>query len=241
MNVIAHAHNVCTSSEFQELIFNNENVCGLSLNLIMTRDHKIIIYTTAPNNPVSITALEMTPLDEIKNYHVWELDEVLSYFQNQTYNKKIFLQLIPLATGPITDDTVVAINKQNYTYVKIVTDIIQKYPNLQIHVSSLDYNLIYYMKDLVNTHKVGVTISYNNLNYVDVDFYEFPSNMVDLMMIHQQLNLGKDVVVLVRDDNDISLLLKSFKKTDNALAKQVFPKIIFNTTYPEIFYLTFRE
>lgn len=241
MNLIAHIENMYNTKEFENLIFHNENIDGLSLDLTMTKDFKIIIYAISENNQHKIITLETSSLKEIKDFKIYELDTVLSYLQQRNYQKKVFFHFIPLSHVPITDDTITSIKKQNYMYIKNTADIVKNYPMLNMYFSSMDYNLIYYMKELIKDFKIGVRLSYNNLSYINVDFYEFPSNMLDFKLINQQLNLGKEVSIIVRNENDLSLLLKAFKNTDNGLANQLFPQIIFNSNYPEIFYLTFRE
>lgn len=241
MNLIAHIQNIYNTKEFEDLIFRNETIDGLSFDLTMTKDDKIIIYAISSNNQVNINTLENSSLNELENFRIYELDTVLSYLKQKKYKKKIFFQFIPLSHIPITEDTIASIRKRNYTYIKTTADIVKKYTTLNLYFSSMDYNLIYYMKELMNNVKIGVRLSFNNLSYVNVDFYEFPSNMLDFTLINQQLNLGKEVILVARTEEDLSLLVKAFKINTNSLVNQLFPKLIFNTNYPEILYLTFRE
>lgn len=238
MKLIIHTNNIYTRREFFNFIFDDQ-VSGASFDIILTKDNKIILYDVAPNSKLSIGALEQSTLEDLETPFPKELDGLLKLLQEKKYKKKIFFHLIPISFGPITDDNLLTIRNRNYNYVKLVYDIARKYPDLNLYFSSLDQNVVYFMKEIIKKHKIGITLENNNFNYMDVDFYEFPTNMLDSIIINQQLNLGKEVSVIIRDDADITLLLDTVLK--NELLKSLFPKININTTIPHIVEPVFQK
>lgn len=88
-------------------------------------------------------------------------------------------------------------------------------PNLTYYISSNNYNIIYYLKQTTLKYKIGVLLNPNELNYIDVDFYIFPTEMLNYSIIKQQLDIKKEVMIISYNNKDIITINNFFKSISN--------------------------
>lgn len=239
MKILAHGTNLYNPSDYDNMIQANPNILGLSLDITMTKDNKIVIYSVAPNDALTLEAIQNNTLNQLNNYQLVTLDRVLSHYQNR--QKKIFLHLLPFTVPILQEDTLLYIQRQNVVYIEELRKVVEKYPQMEIYISSLNHALIHRMKQVLSGIKIGVTLEGSNLTYIDVDFYEFPTTMLDYSIMKQQLQLKKGVVILLRDCNDITIIINSFTKYKQLIDDYFFNQLYFNTNYPQILSLVFRK
>ena len=130
------------------------------------------------------------------------------------FKGKIIINLIPLNEALLVEDyEQVVSNNLNYTEeVKKVTD---KFPNLNIYICSSSYNLLYQIIRIFTNNKKGVILSENSGNYIDVDFYIFIPSMLNEKIMAEQLSIGKEVMIIMEDADDISIVISFLENNRN--------------------------
>lgn len=239
MKILAHGNNLYNPNEYDKMIQNNPDILGLSLDITMTKDNQIVIYSVVPNDNLTLEAIQSNTLSNLNTYQLVTLDRVLSYYQNG--NKKIFLHLLPFAVPVLQEDTILYIQRKNKIYIEELKKVVWQYPNMNLYISSRNHTLIHSMKQMLSGVKIGVTLEESNLNYIDVDFYEFPTTMLDYSIMREQIHLKKEVVILLRDCSDITMIINSFRQYQSLMNDAFFQQLYFNTNYPQILSLVFRR
>ncbi len=241
MRIIAHAGNLFNSEKFQEMIKCNKNIAGMSFDVTSTKDGKIVIFSPAPNNSLSIGGLQNSTSDSLTAFNIPTLEELLKAFQD--YKKIITLNLLPFGTPALSEDTAAKINKQNLEYVQNVQKVIKDYPFLNIYLSSTNENIVHHLSNNIHPFKVGMALQSDNLNYMDVGFYKIGTDMINIPIIDEQIKRKKEIVLNASNCENMALLLEFLKSELNNLSeetKQNFQqKIIFESNFPEIFYCIF--
>lgn len=239
MKILAHGSSLYSPPAYDEMIQSNPNILGLSLDVTMTKDNQIVIYSVSPNDTLTLEAIQSNSLNNLNTYQLVTLDRVLSHYLNR--GEKIFLHLLPFTVPILQEDTLLYIQRQNRTYIEELKKVVDKYQTMDIYVSSRNHSLIQFMKQTIHTIKIGVTLEESNLNYIDVDYYEFPTTMLDYSIMKQQIRLGKEVIILLRDCSDITIIINSFKKYESSISDSFFDQLYFNTNYPKVLALVFNQ
>ncbi len=243
MRIVAHACNLFGSQKFQEMVEQNEAIDGMSLDVTSTKDGKIVIFSPAPNNSLSIGGLQSSTSEQLSSFNVPTLEEVITAFKD--YKKIITLNILPFGVPPLLEDTASIINQKNLDYVLNIKKIIEMYPHLNIYLSSTNENIVQHMKEHLSPFKIGFELQSDNLNYIDVGFYKIGTDMIDIPIIDKQIKRKKDIVLSVSSCENMSMLLECLKKEMDNLnedtKKNFQRKIIFESNYPELFYCVFEK
>lgn len=89
-------------------------------------------------------------------------------------------------------------------------------------------------KEKIDT-KLGFQIVGFDLNYIDVDYYVFTTDMLNLPLIKQQIDLNKEVMIYIENEYDVSYLYDLFKgKEKNDLSIFISNHINLIGKYPAI-------
>ncbi|MBQ7141029.1 MAG: hypothetical protein IJO32_05970 [Bacilli bacterium] len=239
MKIISHKNMKYDYYSFLNQTINNPDIVGVSFDILMTSDEKIIIYTPNSNFSTTISALQSNTYKNLKITDVLPLDETLNQFVGT--NKKIVINLLPIVSLQITDYSLQNIIRINEQYVRVVKNILDKYPALEFYVCSTNENLVYHIKRILTNYKNGFVLTNLNTTYQDVDFYIFTTNMLDEKIIRQQLTLNREIMIFILNAQDMDMILDwissdNFSKND----KQILNEIYFINNYPQLFLRIFN-
>ena len=126
MKIIAHKSNLYNNKTFIEGINNIEGLTGVMLDIVMTKDKQVLVFSPVTTNKITINTIQNNNLEELTYYDILTLDDALSMLNN--FKGKIIINLLPLNEALLIEDyQKVVSNNLNYTEeVKKVTD---KFPN----------------------------------------------------------------------------------------------------------------
>lgn len=232
MKIILHKNRKYDYYTFLNSAINNPIIDGIALDVLMTKDQKIIIYTPTDDYLYNINQIQSNTYENLKNTDIVLLEEVISPFSNT--NKKIIINLLPIINNTITKDNFIDAVKLNKDYIMTVEKIINKYSGIEFYLCSAYDNLVYQLKLLNNNHKKGFIINNLSTNYIDVDFYVFTVNILDEQMINQQLSFNKEVMIYILNCDDMNNIMKSIiqKNINNTLNKTLLNEVYFINNYP---------
>ena len=240
MKIIAHKNRKYDYFTFLKETINNSKISGISFDILMTKDKKIIIYFPSGNYLSSIDTLQSNNYNNLINENIMSLEDVLKVVANS--NQKIILNFLPIVSPPTDEKSLINLNKLNEEYVLKVNNIVKNFPNLKFYLCSAYDNLVFQIKRLNQNNKVGFIITNLSTNYIDVDFYVFTTNMIDRKIIMQQLALNKEVMIYLLNCDDIDMLLKYISAEPFIYNVQnIFREVYFINNYPEIFWNIFNK
>lgn len=240
MRIVSHKNIKYDYYTFLKETVNNPNLIGVSFDILMTKDKKVLIYTPNNNYISSIDAIQRNTYDNLKNTNILSLEEALYHFINS--NKKIILNLLPIISNTVANDNLKDVNKLNEEYVIAVKNVLDKFPTLEFYLCSAYDNLVYQIKRLNNNYKVGFVIDNLSSSYIDVDFYVFTVNVLDEKIINQQLSFNKEVMIYILNCDDMSAVMKGISKRymNNTINQKSLNEVYFINNYPELFWKLFN-
>ncbi len=233
MMIIAHKSNLYNNKNFIEAVNNLAGLTGVMLDIVMTKDKKVLVFSRVTTNKITINTIQNNNLSELQYYDILSLDEALSMLKD--FKGKIIINLIPLNEALLIDDyqKVVA---DNLNYTEEVKKVVSKYPYLNIYICSSSYNLLYQITKIFVNNKKGVILDENSGSYIDVDFYIFIPSMLNERIMREQLSLNKEVMIIMEDADDITIVLEFLE--DNMTNKENYQYI---TNHAKIFYNIMRN
>ncbi len=237
MQIIARKSNLYNNREFMERILQEiDAVQGIMLDVVMTKDKKILVFSPVTSNQTTINTIQNSDLAEISFLDVFLLEDALK--MNLSGQQKFILNLLPLNEAVLIQNLPKMV-EENQEYVRVVLDIIKQYPMLNISLCSPSYNLLYAMKRLITERKLGVVLDINNSTYIDVDFYIFSVEMLDQKIFQEQLALGKEVMLSLDSGDEITRFLFSIR--DQKIPLELLEQIQYISSYPAILYMIFEN
>lgn len=235
MKIVAHKSNEYSYDAFLNEIVNNPRIIGISFDVLMTNDKKIVIYTPTTNYLSSIDTVQNYPQKELEKNNTPLLEATLKKIKNS--NKKIIINLLPIVSIPTDENSLINVNIINTEYVAIINQILDQFPMLEFYLCSAYDNLVFQLKRLKKNYKVGFIITNLSSNYIDVDFYAFTTNMINKEIITQQLSINKEIMLYVLNCDDMNQTMRKiyqaspyFKTTQN-----IINEIYFINNYPNLF------
>lgn len=212
----------------------DDYVDGLIISIIKTKDNNIIVYD-GNEKIFSSQLIQENNLDTLINTSFIRLDDFLK--QLKDYKKRVILNIYPLTLITLSDETIQYFNEENTLYIMKIKEIIDKYPSINISLATSNNHLLQIIKNNIKTYKNGYILIQDNLNYLDSDFYIISPLILDVIILTEQLNKGKELMVYTTTTNDLAILSKFFDKTK--IKNDLFYRLTFITNYPEIFYNLF--
>ena len=109
-------------------------------------------------------------------------------------------------------------------------------------IHSTSRNLVTLLKNKGLKTKIGFAVTTTDLNYIDVEYYVFAYEMINLILIKQEIDLKKDVYLYLGSAYEISSIydyLRGNKATD--LAKKLYNELNLMGDYPELMKKTFLD
>lgn len=240
MRLVSHKNIKHDYYTFLRETVNNPILTGVSFDILMTKDKKILIYTPNENYTSTVSALQSSTYETLKNTNIISLEEALIQFKNS--NQKIILNLLPIISNTLTSDNYADVNRLNTEYVITVKSILDKFPSLEFYLCSAYDNLVYQIKRLNNNHKVGFIITNLSTSYIDVDFYVFTVNVLNERIINQQLSFNKEVMIYILNCDDMNMVMKGImqRAMNNTINQKALNEVYFINNYPELFWKLFN-
>lgn len=240
MKIIAHKNIQHNYTAFLNDNINNPKIEGINLDVLMTKDKQIVVYTPTGNLISSIDNIQNNTYRKLNSSEFPLLENILKQISNSS--QKIVINLLPIITPPKNEEELLNITRLNEEYVNRFNQIVDKFQSLDLYVSSTYDNLVFQIRKLKKNYKVGFIISNLSSNYIDVDFYVFTTNMIDKTIINQQLIFNKEVMLYILNCDDMDRAIKEFNKNtgfSNSMPT-AFNKIYFINNYPDIFWKLFN-
>ncbi len=228
MKILAHKSNLYNNKNFIESVNKLEGLTGVMLDIVMTKDKKILVFSPVTTNKITINTIQNNNLSELTYYDILTLDDALTMLSN--FKRKIIINLLPLNEALLIEDYQKIISN-NLSYIEEVKKIIDKFPDLNIYICSSSYNLLYQVIRVFKSRKKGVVLNEDSGSYIDVDFYIFIPSMLNEKIMAEQLSIGKEVMIIMEDADDISIVLKFLE--NNKENKENYQYI---TNHAKIFY-----
>lgn len=240
MRLVSHKNIKYDYYTFLRETVNNPILTGVSFDILMTKDKKILIYTPNENYTSTVSALQSSTYENLKNTNIISLEEALIPFKNS--NQKIILNLLPIISNTLTSDNYADVNRLNTEYVITVKNILDKFPSLEFYLCSAYDNLVYQIKRLNSNHKVGFIITNLSTSYIDVDFYVFTVNVLNERIINQQLSFNKEVMIYILNCDDMNMVMKGImqRAMNNTINQKALNEVYFINNYPELFWKLFN-
>ena len=233
MMIIAHKSNLYNNKTFIEKVNSLERLTGVMLDIVMTKDKKVLVFSRVTNNKITINTIQNNDLSELIYYDILTLEDALTMLNN--FKGKIIINLIPLNEALLVEDFEQVVSN-NLNYTEEVKKVIDKFPKLNIYVCSSSYNLLYQIIKIFTNRKKGVILSENSGSYIDVDFYIFIPSMLNEKIMAEQLSIGKEVMLIMEGADDISIVINFLENNRNN--KENYQYI---TNHAKIFYYSFNN
>ena len=228
MMIIAHKSNLYNNKNFVESVNQLEGLAGIMLDVVMTKDKQVLVFSRVTTNKITINTIQNNNLNEISYYDILTLEDALTMLEN--FKGKIIINLLPLNEALLIEDYQKVVDN-NLRYTEVVKTITDKFVHANIYICSSSYNLLYQIIRVFPNDKHGVILDENSGSYIDVDFYIFVPNMLDERIMSEQLSLKKEVMIMMEDCDDLSMVLSFLE--DNRNNKENYQYI---TNHAKIFY-----
>ena len=235
MKIIAQQTNSLNTYDFRNNVIQKDYIDGMTLNVALTQDNKILIYNVSTNNDSIVNTIENSTLIELNNYELELLDDALKDLSLRNMTKNIYISLAPFRIGVLSDENIKEMSKRMNLYVDKVNEIITKYPDLKIHIHSINKSLIIIMKQKIKSNPIGSVIYNRDADFIDVDYYVIMMSAFDDAIIDLLLREEKQVLLFINSDYYISYVYEHYiAENSTPYLAQVFTKIKIITNFPEI-------
>ena len=229
MRIIAQKTDILNNEEFIKNATTKDYIYGITINVALTKDNKILTYLPA-NIEASINTIENSTYDELNNLN------------QKNYNKLIYLNINPFKTGPLTDENIEETTRRMNLYLDKIKKIIDEYPNLKINLHSINRSLVTIMKQKIKNHQIGYIINNNDLNFIDVNYYIVIMNIFNDTIIDILLKEKKEINLYISSDYYLSFVYNHYVgKKSTHYRKEIFKDLGIVTSYPNIIYRTFKD
>ena len=235
MQIISYKNNLINFITFFQSSINNDYINGISVPIIRTKDNQIIVFDDNMGSSASTEVLQNSTIADLQETTIFSLDSMLASLTTEsTFQKRIILNVYPLIMPILSNETIQYVNEQNRRYIIQIKTIIDKYPNLNISLSSINTNLLQEMKRRITNHDLGLIINTENPVYVQADFYILKPIMLDEVIIKQELDAGREVMISLTNADDLSIVYNFFKENSSPLRNELLLKLTFMTGYPQV-------
>ncbi len=242
MRIIAQKTDILNNEEFIKNATTKDYIYGITINVALTKDNKILTYNLPANIEASINTIENSTYDELNNFELDLLENILNNLNQKNYNKLIYLNINPFKTGPLTDENIEETTRRMNLYLDKIKKIIDEYPNLKINLHSINRSLVTIMKQKIKNHQIGYIINNNDLNFIDVNYYTVIMNVFNDTIIDILLKEKKEVNLYISSDYYLSFVYNHYVgEKSTHYRKEIFKDLGIVTSYPNIIYQTFKD
>lgn len=235
MRVIAQQTDALNTYDFWNNVIEKDYIYAMALNVAFTRDNRVLTYNISASIDASINTIENSNLDELGNYELELFEDTLKNLNDRNLQKDIYVNIAPFRTGPLTEENIQETSERMNLYVDKIKESIDRYPNLKIHLHSINRSITTILKEKINDHRIGFIISNRDLNFIDVDYYVMTMNAFNDTIIDLLLRENKEVILYLHNDYYISFVYEHYmgeKSTPHL--QQVFEQLKILTNYPEV-------
>lgn len=235
MRIIAQQTDALNTYDFWDNVINKDYIDSMGLNVALTKDDRVVTYNIYTNIDANINTIENSNLEELGNYELELFEDTLRSLSARGLKKDIYVNIAPFRTGQLTEENVKAISRRINLYIDKIKESIDRYPDLKVHLHTINRSIATVLKDKIKDHRIGFVISNRDLNFIDVNYYVMTMNAFNDTIIDLLLRENKEVILYVRSDYYISFIYDHYvgeKSTPHL--QQVFKKLKIMTNYPEV-------
>lgn len=235
MRIIAQQTDALNTYDFWNNVIEKDYIDSMALNIALTKDNRVVTYNIYTSIDANINTIETSNLNELNNYELELFEDTLKNLNERNLKKDIYVNIAPFRTGPLTEENIQIITERINLYIDKIKEAIDKYPNLKIHLHTINRSIATILKDKIKDHRIGFVITNRDLNFIDVNYYimtmvAFNDTIIDLL-----LRENKEVILYIRSDYYISFIYEHYigeKSTPHL--QQTFNKLGILTNYPEV-------
>ena len=239
MNIISRKTSKNDSNDFITKAYNDPNISGITLDITMTSDEKIVIFEGPASFVAEVESIQKQTLEQIKDSETMLLETYLTKLKG--FNKRIMLNIFPLELPYLSDETVQYIVNRTNNYIDKLLEVIDKYPQLNIVLFTYNQILITLLKNRNTKYKIGWLINQTGSSYIDLDIYIFQTYLLNQAVLLQQIDEKKEIMAYITDSDSINSFMNFFKDKNNDLKKaRIFEDISVITYYPDIFINSYK-
>lgn len=163
------------------------------------------------------------------------LDTALESIQKNRASLPIYLNIIPITTDVFDEASLKQLNSINNEYIEELAKMKKKYSNLKINMHSISRNLALLLYQVFPKENVGFVVYTGDLTPLDVDYYIFPTFMIDNTIFEELIEQGKELYIYVGQSGDISVIIEKYdSEKSTALSQKVLPHLNFIVNQPNI-------
>ena len=78
MKILAHKSNLYNNKNFIESVNKLEGLTGVMLDIVMTKDKKILVFSPVTANKITINTIQNNNLSELTYYDILTLDDAFT-------------------------------------------------------------------------------------------------------------------------------------------------------------------
>jgi len=235
MRIIAQQTDALNTYDFWNNVTNQDYIDSMALNIALTKDDRVVTYNLSTGIDANINTIENSNLIELKNYELELFEDTLKNLNERNLKKNLYVNIAPFRTGQLTEENIQATSRRINLYVDKIKENIDRYPNLKIHLHTINRSIATILKNKIKDHRIGFIITNRDLNFIDVDYYVITMNAFNDTIIDLLLKENKEVILYVSSDYYISFLYDHYvgeKSTPHS--QQVLKELGILTNYPEI-------
>lgn len=230
---IAHKNKSLTVYEFLNKSLNNEYIDGINIDVVMTRDERVVYFTSVNTTTTEISQIQENNYSTIKQEQFLTLKELLEYIKGS--EKSILINI--LSVYNLNEYNLKEINRKNKQFIVNILKDIEAYSNKKFYLYSENNAIVKLLQNIKIKRKnivMGLSVSEQNLNFQDVDFYVIKPNMISQEIIDVLFNREKEVMVNLIDNNDFIITLDSITPYKLEMLKSKYKSLYLINRYPEI-------
>lgn len=235
MKIIAQQTDALNTYDFWNNVIEKDYIYAMALNVALTQDNRILTYNITANDEAITNTIENSTLAQLQNYELELFEDTLKSLSERNLKKDIYVNIAPFRTGPLTEENIQATTERMNLYIDEIKRIIDSYPNLTVHLHSINRSLVTILKDKIKNHRIGFVISNRDLNFIDVDYYVMTMNAFNDTIIDLLLSENKEVILYVYSDYYVSFVYNHYMGPNSTPQLQrTFEQLKILTNYPEI-------
>lgn len=242
MNIIARKTDFYLKDDFFKNIITEDYVDGVALDILLNVDNKLLIYNYNTPGDYTVQQFQNMPLNKIIGSNVLTLEEALELIYENRRNIPIYLNLIPNTLAIASDEDLLELNKRNREYLTELDRVLKKYTNLNVNIHSINRNLVLMLQKEFLKNQIGFVIYTGDLTPTDVNYYVFPTYMIDDTIFEELLNHNKRIVIYIDDESDLTIVTKKYASKDTTeFSKRLLKDLSFIVNQPILLDKIFRQ